>query len=88
MWNAVRGGGLAYSVSFDMKVESRHITFCIIDSPNAAAAFTAASHLIQDVVAKKVKITKTMLEAAKSGLAFDIVEGLSTPPDAVSCTTA
>lgn len=84
MWKAVRGAGLAYGAAFDLRVESRHVTFSISDSPNAPAAYKAAGQLIEDLVMGKITITETMLESAKSMLVFDIVQGLATGADAVS----
>ncbi|KAH6626130.1 Metalloenzyme, LuxS/M16 peptidase-like protein [Chaetomium sp. MPI-SDFR-AT-0129] len=70
LWNAVRGNGLAYGVSFSREVDAGYIQFKVYRSPDASKAIEASRATVARVASGEVPLDRHLVEGAVSGVVF------------------
>ncbi|GAA5844592.1 hypothetical protein JCM3766R1_002672 [Sporobolomyces carnicolor] len=78
LWNATRTAGLCSGASITPAPESGFIALTIYRAPDAIAALAAIHELLSSIKSRNVVLEQADLEAGKSQLAYEIVEGEST----------
>jgi Zn-dependent M16 (insulinase) family peptidase len=70
LWNAVRGNGLAYGVSFSREVDGGYIQFKVYRSPDASKAIEASRATVERLASGEVPLDRHLVEVAVSGVVF------------------
>ncbi|KAK3900955.1 Presequence protease 1, chloroplastic/mitochondrial [Staphylotrichum tortipilum] len=70
LWNAVRGNGLAYGVSFSREVDAGYIQFRVYRSPDASKAIEASRVTVARLASGEVPLDRHLVEGAVSGVVF------------------
>ncbi len=70
LWNAVRGNGLAYGVSFSREVDAGYIQFRVYRSPDASKAIEASRATVAKLASGEVPLDRHLVEGAVSGVVF------------------
>jgi Zn-dependent M16 (insulinase) family peptidase len=70
LWNAVRGNGLAYGVSFSREVDGGYIQFKVYRSPDASKAIEASRATVARLASGEVPLDRHLVEVAVSGVVF------------------
>ncbi|KAK4238493.1 Presequence protease 1, chloroplastic/mitochondrial [Achaetomium macrosporum] len=70
LWNAVRGNGLAYGVSFSREVDGGYIQFKVYRSPDASKAIEASRATVAKLASGEVPLDRHLVEGAVSGVVF------------------
>ncbi|KAL1840370.1 hypothetical protein VTJ49DRAFT_543 [Mycothermus thermophilus] len=82
LWNAVRGNGLAYGVSFSREVDGGAVQFRVHSSPDASKAIEASRATVEGIVkdweAGKKKLDRHLVEVAVSGVVLAAANEQST----------
>lgn len=73
LWKLIRGQGLAYSCYLESNLETGLINFTIWQSPNAFKAFEKARFVIEELVEKRMSLSPSSIEGAKSGVIYSLV---------------
>ncbi|GAA5914435.1 uncharacterized protein JCM6883_004795 [Sporobolomyces salmoneus] len=84
LWNVTRTAGLCYGCTIETNVEHGFVSLDIYRSPNSIAALAAVRELLNSIKSGKINVKTSELDAAKSQLAFETVEGECTPSKAAS----
>jgi len=72
-WKQIRGLGLAYGYNINMNIDEGLLYFSLTKSANVTKAYEVSRGIAKDYLAKKLEFEDTMLEAARSGVIFSIV---------------
>ncbi|KAH6636872.1 Metalloenzyme, LuxS/M16 peptidase-like protein [Chaetomium tenue] len=78
LWNAVRGNGLAYGVSFSREVDAGYIQFRVYRSPDASKAIEASRATVAKLAAGEVPLDRHLVEGAVSGVVFGAADEQAT----------
>jgi len=78
LWNAVRGNGLAYGVSFTRDVESGFIQFRVYRSPDASKAIEASKAKIDKIASGEEPLDRHLVEGAVSGIVLGVADEQAT----------
>ncbi len=70
LWNAVRGNGLAYGVSFSREVDGGYIQFKVYRSPDASKAIEASRATVAKLASGETPLDRHLVEVAVSGVVF------------------
>lgn len=70
LWNAVRGNGLAYGVSFSREVDAGYIQFKVYRSPDASKAIEASRATVARLASGESPLDRHLVEGAVSGVVF------------------
>ncbi|KAK4103856.1 hypothetical protein N658DRAFT_521706 [Parathielavia hyrcaniae] len=70
LWNAVRGNGLAYGVSFSREIDGGYIQFRVYRSPDASKAIEASRATVAKLASGEVPLDRHLVEVAVSGVVF------------------
>ncbi|KAK3325722.1 Metalloenzyme, LuxS/M16 peptidase-like protein [Apodospora peruviana] len=68
LWNAVRGNGLAYGVSFTREVDGGFIQYRVYRSPDASKAIEASRATVSRLASGKDPLDRHLVEGAVSGI--------------------
>ncbi|KAL2119425.1 hypothetical protein VTJ04DRAFT_6386 [Mycothermus thermophilus] len=77
LWNAVRGNGLAYGVSFSRDVDAGAVQFRVYSSPDASKAIEASRQTVAKIVQEGV-LDRHLVEGAVSGIVLAAANEQST----------
>lgn len=77
-WVKLRGAGLTYGYTLSDSTDSRLLKFSLSKCGDVPAAFEAASNIITDYTSGKSQVSSIALENAKSSLAYQLIQGVST----------
>lgn len=78
LWNAVRGNGLAYGVSFSREVDSGLLCFRVYRSPDASKAIDASRVAVSKLASGEVPLDRHLVEGAVSGVVMAFADEQST----------
>jgi Zn-dependent M16 (insulinase) family peptidase len=78
LWNAVRGNGLAYGVSFSREVDGGYIQFKVYRSPDASKAIEASRNTVAKLASGEVPLDRHLVEGAVSGVVFGAADEQAT----------
>ncbi|KAH6845408.1 Metalloenzyme, LuxS/M16 peptidase-like protein [Chaetomium sp. MPI-CAGE-AT-0009] len=78
LWNAVRGNGLAYGVSFSREVDAGYIQFRVYRSPDASKAIEASRVTVAKLASGEVPLDRHLVEGAVSGVVFGAADEQAT----------
>ncbi|KAK3299238.1 Metalloenzyme, LuxS/M16 peptidase-like protein [Chaetomium fimeti] len=78
LWNAVRGNGLAYGVSFSREVDAGYIQFRVYRSPDASKAIEASRATVAKLAEGDVPLDRHLVEGAVSGVVFGAADEQAT----------
>lgn len=78
LWNAVRGNGLAYGVSFSREVDGGYIQFKVYRSPDASKAIEASRATVARLASGETPLDRHLVEGAVSGVVFAAAEEQAT----------
>jgi Zn-dependent M16 (insulinase) family peptidase len=78
LWNAVRGNGLAYGVSFSREVDGGYIQFKVYRSPDASKAIEASRATVAKLASGEMPLDRHLVEGAVSGVVFGAAEEQAT----------
>ena len=68
LWNAVRGNGLAYGVSFSREVDGGYIQYRVFRSPDASKAIDASRVAVAKLASGEEPLDRHLIEGAVSGI--------------------
>ncbi|KAL1882995.1 hypothetical protein VTK73DRAFT_517 [Phialemonium thermophilum] len=68
LWNAVRGNGLAYGVSFSRQVDGGYMQYRVYRSPDASKALAASRLTVERIASGEEPIDRHLVEGAVSGV--------------------
>ncbi|KAK3359402.1 Metalloenzyme, LuxS/M16 peptidase-like protein [Lasiosphaeria hispida] len=68
LWNAVRGNGLAYGVSFAREVDAGCIQYRVYRSPDASKAIEASKNTVAKIASGEEPLDRHLVEGAVSGI--------------------
>jgi Zn-dependent M16 (insulinase) family peptidase len=78
LWNAVRGNGLAYGVSFSREIDNGLLQFRVYRSPDASKAIDASRAAVSKIAAGDVPLDRHLVEGAVSGVVMAFADEQST----------
>ncbi|KAL2179182.1 Metalloenzyme, LuxS/M16 peptidase-like protein [Thermothelomyces heterothallicus CBS 202.75] len=78
LWNAVRGNGLAYGVSFSREIDGGYVQFKVYRSPDASKAIAASRATVARLASGEVPLDRHLVEAAVSGVVFGVADEQAT----------
>ncbi|KAK4156343.1 Presequence protease 1, chloroplastic/mitochondrial [Chaetomidium leptoderma] len=78
LWNAVRGNGLAYGVSFSREVDGGYIQFRVYRSPDASKAIEASRATVARLASGEEPLDRHLVEGAVSGVVFGVADEQAT----------
>ncbi|KAK4137936.1 hypothetical protein BT67DRAFT_372256 [Trichocladium antarcticum] len=78
LWNAVRGNGLAYGVSFSREVDGGFIQFKVYRSPDATKAIEASGATVAKLASGEEPLDRHLVQGAVSGVVFGAADEQST----------
>ncbi|GAB1314124.1 Peptidase M16 inactive domain-containing protein [Madurella fahalii] len=78
LWNAVRGNGLAYGVSFSREVDGGYIQFKVYRSPDASKAIEASRATVAKLASGEVPLDRHLVQGAVSGVVFGAADEQAT----------
>jgi Zn-dependent M16 (insulinase) family peptidase len=68
LWNAVRGNGLAYGVSFSREVDGGYIQYRVYRSPDASKALDASRTTVSRIASGEEPLDRHLVEGSVSGI--------------------
>ncbi len=68
LWNAVRGNGLAYGVSFSREVDGGYIQYRVYRSPDASKAIDASRTTVAKIASGEEPLDRHLVQGAISGI--------------------
>ncbi|KAK4169143.1 Metalloenzyme, LuxS/M16 peptidase-like protein [Cladorrhinum sp. PSN259] len=78
LWNAVRGNGLAYGVSFSREIDGGYIQFKVYRSPDATKAIEASRNTVAKLASGEEPLDRHLVEGAMSSIVFGVADEQST----------
>lgn len=78
LWNAVRGNGLAYGVSFSREIDGGYIQFKVYRSPDATKAIEASRNTVAKLASGEEPLDRHLVEGAVSSIVFGVADEQST----------
>jgi Zn-dependent M16 (insulinase) family peptidase len=78
LWNAVRGNGLAYGVSFSREVDGGYVQFRVYRSPDATRAIDASRRAVAAIAAGEEPLDRHLVEGAVSGVVMAFADEQAT----------
>jgi Zn-dependent M16 (insulinase) family peptidase len=78
LWQAVRGNGLAYGVSFSREVDGGYIQFQVYRSPDASKAIEASRATVARLASGEDPLDRHLVEGAVSGIVFGAADEQAT----------
>ncbi|KAH8842611.1 hypothetical protein MCOR27_009327 [Pyricularia oryzae] len=78
LWNAVRGNGLAYGVSFSRELDCGLLHYKVYRSPDASKAIEASRAAVEAIATGKAPLEKNLIEGAVSGIVMGFADEQST----------
>ena len=78
LWNAVRGNGLAYGVSFSRETDSGIIQYRVYRSPDASKAIEASRAAVSRIASGEEPIDRHLVEGAISGIIMGFADEQAT----------
>ncbi|KAB5563042.1 Metalloenzyme, LuxS/M16 peptidase-like protein [Coniochaeta sp. 2T2.1] len=78
LWNAVRGNGLAYGVSFSREVDGGYVQFRVYRSPDATKAIDASRRAVAAIAAGEEPLDRHLVEGAVSGVVMAFADEQAT----------
>ncbi|KAK3328009.1 Metalloenzyme, LuxS/M16 peptidase-like protein [Cercophora scortea] len=78
LWNAVRGNGLAYGVTFTREVDGGYIQFRVNRSPDASKAIEASRATVAKIASGEEPLDRHLVEGAVSGIVLAAADEQST----------
>ncbi|KAF8337466.1 Metalloenzyme, LuxS/M16 peptidase-like protein [Cantharellus anzutake] len=84
LWKFIRGSGLAYGANLSLDSEAGLLSLQLYRCPNSFQAFEEAAKVVKGLADGSVAIEDTTIDAAKSSIAYDIAQSLSTPKKATT----
>ncbi|KAH8887338.1 hypothetical protein GQ53DRAFT_656304 [Thozetella sp. PMI_491] len=78
LWNAVRGNGLAYGVSFSREVDGGYIQYRVYRSPDASKAIDASRATVAKIASGEVPLDRHLIEGAISGIVMAVADEQAT----------
>jgi Zn-dependent M16 (insulinase) family peptidase len=83
-WVKLRGAGLTYGSSLANSVDMKRVCFSLYRCADLPAAYEAARDIVVGYASGEATISSVGLEAAKSSLAYSVVQSVSTRIDAAT----
>ncbi len=83
MWCKIRGSGLSYGYGLHVNLSTGRLVLSLTKSTSPGKAFAAARGILQETLSPDYEWDPMELEAAKSSLIFEEVEGLKSVPGAM-----
>jgi len=78
LWNAVRGNGLAYGVSFTRELDWGYIQFRVYRSPDASKAIEASRNTVAKIASGEEPLDRHLVEGAVSGIVLGVADEQAT----------
>ncbi|KAL2197351.1 Metalloenzyme, LuxS/M16 peptidase-like protein [Corynascus similis CBS 632.67] len=78
LWNAVRGNGLAYGVSFSREIDGGYVQFRVYRSPDASKAMAASRATVARLASGEVPLDRHLVEGAVSGVVLGVADEQAT----------
>ncbi|KAK4669403.1 uncharacterized protein QC763_202710 [Podospora pseudopauciseta] len=78
LWNAVRGNGLAYGVSFSREIDGGYLQFKVYRSPDASKAIEASRATVAKLASGEEPLDRHLIEGAVSSIVFGVADEQST----------
>ncbi|KAK4460705.1 Metalloenzyme, LuxS/M16 peptidase-like protein [Cladorrhinum samala] len=78
LWNAVRGNGLAYGVSFSREIDGGYIQFKVYRSPDATKAIDASRNTVAKLASGEEPLDRHLVEGAVSSIVSGVADEQST----------
>lgn len=78
LWNAVRGNGLAYGVSFSREIDRGCIQFRVYRSPDASKAIQASRAIVAKLASGEEPLDRHLIEGAVSSVVFSAADEQAT----------
>ncbi|KAM7195297.1 Presequence protease 1, chloroplastic/mitochondrial [Rhypophila sp. PSN 637] len=78
LWNAVRGNGLAYGVSFSRDIDGGYIQFRVYRSPDASKAIEVSRATVAKLASGEEPLDKHLVEGSVSGIVLAVADEQAT----------
>jgi Zn-dependent M16 (insulinase) family peptidase len=78
LWNAVRGNGLAYGVSFSRDIDAGSIQYRVYRSPDASKAIAASRTAVSRIASGEVPLDRHLVQGAVSGIVMAFADEQAT----------
>ncbi|KAL8288669.1 hypothetical protein RB597_000669 [Gaeumannomyces tritici] len=78
LWNAVRGNGLAYGVSFSRELDDGYLQYKVYRSPDASKAIEASRAAVEAIGSGTAPLDRHLVEGAVSGIVMGFADEQAT----------